>query len=118
MSDAFRRFGISSEQLQQMIAADAAVEVGVNEFMANEVVPYWRSQAPVDSGKYAASIKVVRKSRRGKGKVRATDYKAAWIEFGTGSPGPTDTHAPAEKTARHFGGSLDRGGIDIGGGEQ
>ena len=109
MSNAFNRFGIDSDELQRMIGEAAEVDAGLNEFMRDEVVPYWRSQAPVDSGSYAASIKVVKKSRRGAGKVRATDYKAAWIEFGTGQPGPTDAHAPGEKTAQHFGGNLDSG---------
>jgi hypothetical protein len=109
MGNPFGRFGMSDSDFERAIAEAAEVDAGLNEFMNREVVPYWRSQAPVDSGAYAASIKVVQKGRRGKGKVRATDFKAAWIEFGTGEPGKTDAYAPGQRTASHFGGTLDDG---------
>jgi len=112
MGNPFGRFGMSDSDFAAAIAQAAEVDAGLTQFMQKEVVPYWRSQAPVDDGKYAASIKVVKKGRRGVGKVRATDYKAAWIEFGTGAPGPTTAFAPAEKTANHFGGNLDSG-VDV-----
>lgn len=112
MGNPFRKLGMSDAEFRAALESAVEVDVGLQEFMTKEVVPYWKSIAPVDSGQYAASIKVVRKARRGRGKVRATDYKAAWIEFGTGQPGPTAAHATAEKTARHFGGHLS-GGIDF-----
>lgn len=112
MGNPFGKFGMSDDQFREALAASAEVDAGLQQFMAKEVVPYWKSIAPVDEGAYAASVKVVRKARRGKGKVRATDYKAAWVEFGTGAPGPTDRHATGQKVAQHFGGSLDRG-IDV-----
>lgn len=96
------------------IKASAEVDAGIDEFMKNELVPFWKSHpdTPVDSGAYAASIKVVQKARRGTGKVRATDFKAAWIEFGTGDPGPTTAHGIGQKVAQNFGGNLDQG-IDV-----
>lgn len=119
MSDALRRMGISAKELQEMISRDANVDAELTEFMAKEVVPYWKSIAPKGySKKYAASVKVTKKARRGKGAVGATDFKAHWIEFGTGEPGPTQAFAPGEQTARHFGGSLDGSGIDFGGGDE
>lgn len=117
MGNPFRSMGMSDREFAEALANAAEVDAGVTAFMQKEVVPYWRSQAPIDSGKYAASIKVVRKSRRGKGAVRATDYKAAWVEFGTGEPGATPAASPGEKTASHFGGNLDSG-IDAEAGER
>lgn len=113
MGNAFSKFGVSDKELADAIASSAEVDAGLNEFMAKEVVPYWKSVSPVRSGKYAASVKVVKKARRGKGKVGATDFKAHWIEFGTGEPGKTKAFAPGQKTAEHFGGSLSEG-IDVG----
>lgn len=112
MADGLSRLGITPDELRQAIAQDGKVNAALNDFMDKDVVAYARSMAPVDSGAYAASIKVIRKSRRGKGRVSATNYKAAWIEFGTGEPGPTNAHAPMEKAANHFGGTLDGGITD------
>jgi len=109
MANPFSKIGLTDAEFREALANAAEVDAGLQQFMAKEVVPYWRSIAPVDEGEYAASIKVARKARRGKGKVRATDYKAAWIEFGTGAPGPTRAHATGQKVAQHFGGNLDSG---------
>lgn len=115
MGNPLGKFGISDDELAEAVARDAQVNAGLDEFMAGEVVPYWRSVSPVRSGKYAASVKVVKKPRQGKGRVGATDFKAHWVEFGTGQPGPTTASAPGQKTAEHFGGDLSEG---IAGGEQ
>lgn len=115
MGNPFGRFGMSDDEFRAAVLEVAEVDTGINEFMRKELVPFWKTHpdVPVDSGAYAASIKVVRRARRGKGgKVRATDYKAAWIEFGTGEPGPTKAHAVGQKVAGHFGGTLDSG-IDV-----
>jgi hypothetical protein len=37
-------------------------------------------------------------------RIGATDWKAGWIEYGTGEPGPTKAYAPRARTAAHFGG--------------
>lgn len=109
MGNPFARFDMSDSEFYDAVRSSAEVDTGLNEFMADEVVPYWRSVSPVDDGAYAASVKVLKKARRGKGVVAATDYKAHWIEFGTGEPGPTKAFAPGEKTAAHFGGTLGTG---------
>jgi hypothetical protein len=98
-------------ELEQAIRGLAEVEAGVQAF-AEEVRDHARSEAPVRTGAYAASIEV-RKADPVNGlparKVVATDWKAHFIEFGTGEPGPTTEHAPMGKTAHHFGGTLDGG---------
>lgn len=98
--------------------------------LAEQVRDYWKSIAPVgnpktddEAGAYAASIKVFKKIKSHNGfpmvAVGATDYKAHWVEYGTGqrtrknapknnpdaSPGTWDGSAPAApraKTAAHF----------------
>ena len=114
MGNAFGKFGMSDDQFLEALRSSIEVDAGLDEFMRDQVVPYWKNHpdTPVDDGAYAASVKVVKKARRGTGKVGATDYKAAWIEFGTGAPGPTTAHAIGQKVAEHFGGTLD-GGIDV-----
>lgn len=106
----FARFGVSDKELAEALRNSVEVDAALQEFMEDEVVPYWKSVAPVDSGKYAASVKVTRKAKGGRGVVTATDWKAHFIEYGTAAPGPTTAFAPAEKTAIHFGGTL-QGGI-------
>lgn len=113
----FARFGVSDRELAEALRNSAEVDATLQEFMEDEVIPYWKSIAPVESGKYAASIKVTRKAKGGRGVVTATDFKAHWIEFGTAAPGPTTAFAPAEKTAIRFGGTL-QGGIESGDDDQ
>lgn len=137
-SDAFKKFGISKQELEEMIRASAEVDSEMNDFMANEIVPYWKSVSPRDSSTYAASVKVTKKAKGGKGKVGATAWYAHFVEFGTGADSkgpetrkvktsqgwktlpkdtPTRAFAPGEKTAQHFGGNLDKGGISFDGGD-
>lgn len=132
MANPLAKYGISDEELQEQINNSAEVDAGINEFMENEVVPYWRSVSPVHDGKYAASVRVIKKARNGKGKVGSTSRKAHLIELGTGadtkgkspryvprvgaqvtSETPTPAFAPGEKTAAHFGGHLTNDGIEI-----
>lgn len=95
------------EEIRTQLAAQLDVKDALDKF-AEEVKEYWRSQAPVDEGEYAASVKVYRKylivDNMPGVRVGATDFKAHWIEFGTGEPGPTKAYAPRAKTAAHFGG--------------
>ena len=116
MGNPFERFGISDSELAKHVRESAEVDAAINDFMANEVIPYGRSVSPVDEGRYAASWKIIKKAKNGRGLVGPTDYKAHWIEFGTGSPGPTDAKAPVQKTCEHFGGNLTEG-IKAGGDE-
>lgn len=95
------------DEIRTQIAGQLEVKDYLDRF-ALEVRDYWRSQSPVDEGKYAASVKVYSKyllvdGMPGK-RVGATDWKAHFIEYGTGEPGPTKAHAPRAKTAAHFGG--------------
>ena len=112
MADMLKKLGISDKELLDAIAADGKINAALNDEM-KEIVDYWKSVSPVDTGRYAASVKVIKKAKRGKGKVGATDFKAHWIEFGTGAPGPTKAFAPGEKTARQFGGTLDGTSVEV-----
>lgn len=94
-------------EIRAQLAAQTELRRGLDS-MAEEVKEYWRSVSPVDDGEYAASVKVYKKylivnGMPGK-RVAATDFKAHWIEYGTGEPGPTKAAAPRAKTAAHFGG--------------
>lgn len=95
------------DEIRAQLAAQDKLKRELDE-MAERVRDYWRSQSPVDEGSYAASVKVFDKYLTVDGmpgkRVGATDFKAAWVEFGTGDPGPTKAHAPRAKTAAHFGG--------------
>ncbi len=99
-------------EIEREILRQANLEDEVQR-KAEEVRDHWKfKEAPVDEGRYAASIKV-RKGKANFGlpsrRVTASDYKAHWLEYGTGEPGPTTAYAPGEKTAMHFGGTLDDG---------
>lgn len=99
------RADLEKEIVEQARAQDA-VRQELNEFAAT-VLEVWRSHSPVDEGRYAASVKVIKditvNGMPGK-RVGATDFKAHWIEFGTGNPGPTEAFAPRAKTVSFFGG--------------
>lgn len=94
-------------EIMEQAQKAAEVKQGLDEF-AGLVQEYWRQQSPVDDGEYAASVQVYKKKMTVNGmparRVGATDFKAHWIEFGTGQPGPTQAFAPRAKTAAHFGG--------------
>lgn len=111
MSNGLNRFGVSDDELMAAIRSSAEIDAAINQVMAKEIVPMLRSHpdTPVDSGKFAASIKVVKKARNGRGAVGSRHYTAAFIEFGTGEPGPTKVYAPFQKVAEHYGGTLDTG---------
>jgi hypothetical protein len=113
MVNPLSKYGVSDDELRKAISESAEVDAALNEFMQTKVVPYWKAQTPVDEGHAAASVKVTKKAKGGRGLVSMTDYKAHWLEYGTGEPGPTNAFAPGEKTARHFGGTL-KGGITAG----
>lgn len=127
MGNPFLKFGLSDAELAEHIRSSAEVDAAINEFMENEVVPYWRAQSPVESGKYAASVKVVKKAKGGKGVVAATAWYAHFLEFGTGADSkgkdkrrvkvdgkwrtlpkntPTKALAIGQKVAEHFGGDM------------
>lgn len=109
MGNPFAKFGVSDSEVAKAIRESANVDAALNEFMENVIVPYGRSISPVDEGRYAASWKVIRKAKKGRGLVGPTDWKSHFIEFGTGTPGPTKAFATVQKTAEHFGGDLTTG---------
>lgn len=117
-----RKFGISDDELAKAIKSDAKVNEAVKQ-EAEEIAAYWRGVSPVDSGDYAASVKVQGKVRDGRAVVGTKHWKAHMIEFGTGPDTkkgskfgpdtPTPAFAPGQKTAEHFGGNLTDGGIEV-----
>ncbi len=95
------------QEIRTQLAAQQELKDGIDQ-LAENVKEYWRSVSPVGDGDYAASVKVFKNYILVDGmpgrRVGATDFKAHWIEYGTGDPGPTDAFAPRAKTAAHFGG--------------
>lgn len=97
---------------------DQAELISDTKDQAEKVRDHWRNIAPVDSGAYAASIHIEQRppiEGLPRFAVVAGDWKAHFIEFGTGpdtkegSPfgqdTPTPEFAPAAKTAAYFGGT-------------
>lgn len=80
--------------------------------LANAAEAYWKSIAPVgdpatdpDSGSYKDSIKTkIMRGRNGLpfARIEASDYKAHWIEYGTGDPYPTPEFACMRMTKAMF----------------
>lgn len=117
------------DEVEAEIRKQAAQSVDVRDGMKNlgeQVVQVWRSYSPVRSGRYAASVRVL-KSFTVDGmpavRVGSTSRRAHLIEFGTGEDSsgkdpryipalgvqvsrdtPTPAFAPRAKTAKHFGG--------------
>lgn len=109
----------SSDQIREQIFEYAKKQAEVEEALmkfAEEVRDYWRSISPVDEGDYAASVKVSKRKITVDGmpakRVGAYNYKAHWIEYGTGEPGKTTAEAPRAKTVSRFGGDETRARID------
>jgi len=138
MANPFSDYGISDEEVSRAIRESVDVNLGIDEFVEKEVIPFARSISPVDTGKYAASWKLKKKAKGGKAIVGPTAWYAHLIEFGTGAdkkfkkpnkdgehavelgPGqfrelspntPTPAFGIAQKVAERFGGSY-KGGID------
>lgn len=79
---------------------------------AEEVRDDARAISPVESGAYAAAWQVGRAPIVNTfgdrvWRVKNTDFKARWIEYGTGDPLPTPEFAVARKTAAKHGGTVD-----------
>lgn len=112
-------------EIRQRAGDSAEVKQGLEAF-GKQVVEVWRSYSPVRSGRYAASVRVLKRFRSNGlpgVKVGATSKRAHFIEYGTGADDkgespryvpalgvqvskdtPTPAFAPRAKTAAHFGG--------------
>ena len=98
-------------ELREDARERARIESETRE-QAEEVRDYARSISPVESGAYAAAWQVAKRphiNEQGLSVWRVSnhDFKARWIEYGTGDPLPTPEFAVARKTAAKFGGTVD-----------
>lgn len=87
----FPNFGLADEIESDPGVAEDMISLG------ERAADIAKGLAPRLSGDYADSIHVVTGiNDDGKAVVRvlADDFKAGWIEKGTGPPGPTPAHAP------------------------
>lgn len=97
-SNPLAQYGVHWDEIEKQ----PEVNRGVNEFMETRVVPAWKTNSPVRDGDYRDSIQITEKSTsKGRGKVGATAEHAHLVEFGSVH---NPEYAPAEKTAKQFGG--------------
>lgn len=96
------------DKIRQGARERAKIDRGVQE-LAEDVRDSARRKSPVDQGSYAAAWEVTR-LRRIDGlaarRVQNRDFKAHWIEYGTGDPLPTPEYAVARRTAAEFEGAI------------
>lgn len=90
---------IPEDEIREYLETSADVLEAKLE-LAEQVVDYARSIAPVDEGDYRDGIKVRRHGRSGVG-VHWTDPKSGLIEYGTED---TPEFAVRRRTIEHFGG--------------
>lgn len=101
-----------ADEIEDAIRRDsrerARIDGGVQE-LAEDVRDSARLKSPVDHGDYAAAWEVTR-LRRVDGlparRVQNRNFKAHWIEYGTGDPLPTPEFAVARRTAAEFDGAI------------
>ncbi|MGV0785112.1 HK97 gp10 family phage protein [Mycolicibacterium sp. XJ775] len=108
--NALNSLGIPQSEIEKAIRESAEVKAEKKR-VAQQLATHAKSISPVDHGDYAAAWKPEQK-RNGETRAINRNYKAHWIEYGTGAPGPTRAFAVAEKTAHAFGGDLTIG-VDI-----
>ncbi|MFL0172417.1 HK97 gp10 family phage protein [Mycobacterium sp. SMC-13] len=92
MANPFRDLGVSDAEVEKAIRESVAVNLGIDEFVEKELIPFARSISPVDSGKYAASWKLKKKAKNGKAVAGPTVWYAHLIEFGTGADKKNKRH--------------------------
>lgn len=85
MANPFSDYGVSDEEAAKAIRESVEVNLGIDEFVEGELIPFARSISPVDSGKYAASWKLKKKAKNGKALAGPTVWYSHLIEFGTGA---------------------------------
>jgi hypothetical protein len=101
-------------ELEEAIRSDARERARIRDEtrdQAERVRDAARARSPINTGAYAAAWKVDNAIRNVDGmpafRVSNKDFKARWIEYGTGEPYPTEEFAVARKTAAEFGGTVD-----------
>lgn len=95
--------GVPQSVIESAIRDSAEVKAE-KRIVARQMVGWAKSISPVDHGDYAADWKVV-EGRRGDVRIVNDNFKAHWIEDGTGGDTPTPEYAVAAKTAIQFGGT-------------
>ncbi|WP_234788094.1 HK97 gp10 family phage protein [Mycolicibacterium setense] len=76
---------MSDAEFEKHLRGSAEVDSGINDFMVNEGIPYGKSVSPVETGKFAASWKVMKKAKNGRGVFGPTAWYSHFVEYGTGS---------------------------------
>ncbi len=94
--------GVPEAAIEAAIRESAAVQAE-KRAVAKKMAEHAKSISPVDHGDYAADWKV--EDRRGGVRIINNNFKAHWIEDGTGGETPTPEYAVAAKTAIQFGGT-------------
>ncbi|MDH6199186.1 hypothetical protein M2272_005854 [Mycobacterium frederiksbergense] len=97
--------GVSQAALDEELRDSVAVKAEKKR-VAMQMAGWAKSISPVDHGDYAAAWKV----EQGKGaddrtRIVNDNFKANWIEDGTGGDTPTPEYAVAARTAIEFGGT-------------
>lgn len=94
--------GVPQAEIEAAIRNSAAVRAE-KKAVAKRMAAHAKSISPVDHGDYAAAWDV--EDKRGDVKVVNDNFKAHWIEDGTGGSSPTPEYAVAAQTAVAFGGN-------------
>lgn len=95
--------GVPAAAIESAIRDSAEVQAE-KRAVAKKMVAHAKSISPVDHGDYAAAWEVD-EGRRGDVRIVNDNFKAHWIEDGTGGSTPTPEFAVAAKTAIQFGGT-------------
>ncbi len=95
--------GVPESEIEAAIQNAAEVKAE-KKAVAKKMVEHAKSISPVDEGEYAAAWRSY-ETRRGDVRVINDDFKAHWIEDGTGGSSPTPEYAVAARTAIAFGGT-------------
>lgn len=95
--------GVPESVIESAIRDSADVRAE-KRIVAKQMVGSAKAISPVDEGDYGAAWRVD-EDRRGNVQIVNDNFKANWIEDGTGGATPTPEFAVAAKTAIKFGGT-------------
>lgn len=93
---------VSPEELAKAIRTEGKIRVGL-DVLAQQVKSYWQSIAPINSGRYAGSIRIKKAKDKEGNSIRrvGTNHPAAHIiEYGSND---TPAFAVRAKVEGHFG---------------